>query len=731
MSGWFDEQLRERIKADDEIFSDAFASISEVIIAKGVLSQIDENERANAKDALIEILRYYDVSKTEIEDSSDSWDTSIDSVLKPFGIMKRSVELRGAWYKDAVGAFLCKTRDGQVVALIPHGYMGYYYHDRITKKTVHVTKKTAQTLQTEASCFYRPLPRRTLEMKDLFTFMAKSLSFSDYFKICLITVMVGIISLITPWITKYVYSQVVYMRSVESLNAVLIMLIAVSIATTLLSMAKQLMLSRVKIKTDTTVRAASMMRLISLPTDFFRRYASGELSQRVQYINVLCTTLADGILSTGLTALVSLIFVGQIFSFAPELVWPAAIAVLAMLLLSIFTMIVQMNVTRMKLEYKAKESGVLYAFLTGIQKIKLSGSEKRAFAKWVEKYKKNASLVYDAPMFLKLNSVFTLAITIVSTILIYEQAVASNVGVDAYMAFSAAYAVLSAAFLALSQAAVSASSIKPVFTIIKPILQTAPETVSGKKQVAKLMGGIDLTNVSFRYGEDMPLVLNDLSLHIKAGQYVAIVGKSGCGKSTLMRLLLGFETPLRGAIYFDERDMQNLDIRSLRGHIGTVMQNSKLFAGSIFANIAISSPNLTLDEAWHAAELAGIAEDIRQMPMGMNTLVAEGSGCGVSGGQRQRIVIARALAQKPEIILFDEATSALDNITMKIVTDTLDALKCTRIVIAHRLSTIKHCDRILMLEDGKIIEDGNYDELMAQNGRFTQLMRRQQVMLDE
>ena len=233
-----------------------------------------------------------------------------------------------------------------------------------------------------------------------------------------------------------------------------------------------------------------------------------------------------------------------------------------------------------------------------------------------------------------------------------------------------------------------------------------------------------MSHVSFRYEEDGPLILDDLSIHIREGEYVAIVGKSGCGKSTIMRLLMGFETPQIGAISYDGINMNELDPGSLRRNIGTVLQNGKLFAGDIFANITISAPWLTLKDAWEAARMAGMEDTIKEMPMGMHTLISEGSG-GISGGQKQRLMIARAIAPKPRILMLDEATSALDNITQKIVSDSLEQLKCTRIVVAHRLSTIRHCDRIIVLDQGRIIEDGTYEELMEANGFFAELVSRQ------
>jgi ABC-type bacteriocin/lantibiotic exporter with double-glycine peptidase domain len=247
--------------------------------------------------------------------------------------------------------------------------------------------------------------------------------------------------------------------------------------------------------------------------------------------------------------------------------------------------------------------------------------------------------------------------------------------------------------------------------------------------VSRLAGTIELSHVTFGYDPDSKPLFEDFNLVIPARQYVAIVGKSGCGKSTLVRLLLGFEKPEKGAVYYDGKDLQTLDLKSLRRNIGTVMQDGKLFSGNIYSNITISAPWLSMDDAWEAAELSGIAEDIRRMPMQMHTVISEGSG-GISGGQRQRLLIARAVAPKPRILMFDEATSALDNITQKQVSDALERLRCTRIVIAHRLSTIRQCDRILVLDHGRIIEDGTYEQLIEKGGFFSELVSRQRVDTD-
>ena len=310
--------------------------------------------------------------------------------------------------------------------------------------------------------------------------------------------------------------------------------------------------------------------------------------------------------------------------------------------------------------------------------------------------------------------------------MIYYLAVQTRVSPSEYIAFNAAYGAVTGAFASLTGVALSVARIKPILEMAEPILKTEPESAENKKMVTKLNGSIEVSNVFFRYNDSMPYVVDGMNLKIRAGEYIAIVGKTGCGKSTLMRLLLGFETPEKGAIYYDGVDMSKLDLRSLRRRIGAVTQDGSLFQGDIYSNIVISAPHLDLDASWEAAELAGIADDIRAMPMGMQTVISEGQG-GISGGQKQRLMIARAVAPKPKVLIFDEATSALDNKTQKQVSEALDKLKCTRIVVAHRLSTIKNCDRILVLDKGHILEDGTYDELIAKNGFFAELVERQRL----
>jgi len=470
-----------------------------------------------------------------------------------------------------------------------------------------------------------------------------------------------------------------------------------------------------------------MMRLFSLPTDFFRNYTSGELSQHIAYFNQLCNALVSSVFSMGITGVFSLVYVTQIFQYSPALVGPSLLILVATLVWGIISVLVSIKLTGKQMNVAAKESGMVHSVISGMQKIRTCGAEKRAFARWGNLYAKHAELQYSPPAIVLLGNVVTGAIGLIGTVILYYKAVETHITVANYNSFMVAYGYIATAFGSLVGIARTIADVKPVLKIVKPLMDAQPELAEDKEVVTRLSGGIEVSHLSFRYGDETSKqVLKDVSFRIRGGQYVAIVGESGCGKSTLMRILLGFEKPQKGAVYYDRKNIDSLDLKSLRRRIGVVMQNGKLVWGDIYSNIVISAPWLTLDDAWAAAEIAGIADDIRAMPMGMHTIIQEGGG-GISGGQRQRLMIARAVAPKPKILFLDEATSALDNITQKHVSEAMDKMRCTRLVIAHRLSTIRQCDRILFLKDGVVAEDGTYEELIEKNGLFADLVKRQMV----
>ena len=722
--GWFEEQIKMRRDSDNEALDDSLKNVSAIIKGKKGFSFGDDREKI--KGVLDEILAFFHIRSREIPAEVKDLNDQMEYLFRPHGIMYRPVKLDKGWYKNASGAMLGKLKTGEAVALLPDKLGMYGFYNPNTQKKVRLNRKTQELLEEDAYCFYKPFPLKKIGVRDLLPYIIGTVSPSTIVCVILITLCATLVGMITPRMTKLLFSDVLESESARLLLSIAVLYVCTSLSLLMIGGIKSLLMNRINTEMNVSVQAATMARILSLPADFFKNYSSGEITSRAQYIGSLCQTLVQTFLSTGLTSIFSLVYITQIFVYAKELVIPALCITLVTLVFSIVSSLAQMKISKRHMELSGKMSGMTYQIITGVQKIKLSGSEKRMFARWMNEYAEESKYTYGTPPFIMFNGVISTAISLAGTIVMYFFAVQSGVSVADYTAFNAAYGMLSGALMSVAGIALTAARIKPVIEMAKPIMDAEPEISDGKQIVTKVSGGIELSNVSFRYEDHSPLVVDDLSLKIKPGQYVAIVGKTGCGKSTLMRLLLGFEKPQKGAIYYDGRDMGTLDLKSLRKRIGVVTQNGKLFQGDIYSNIIISAPYLSVDDAWKAAEIADIADDIRRMPMGMHTIISEGAG-GISGGQKQRLMIARAVAPNPKILMFDEATSALDNITQKKVSEALDSLKCTRIVIAHRLSTIKQCDRIIVLDGGKIVEDGTYDELLAKKGYFYELVERQRL----
>ena len=724
--GWFEQQIEKRRQTDEQLLEQSFANIASIIMGEDSAQKFLD-DRIISENAIGDILKAFHYKPVEIPDSIKGFDDQLEYSLRPYGLMCRNIELPEHWYADAYGPILAFTKKDNIpVALIPGVVSGYFFKDPDTGARIKINSRSASLFKLEAYCFYRPLPLKKLKIADLLLYMRSCISSKDISGIVIATIIATMVGALMPRLSKVLTGPVISGGRTDALIAIGISIVSITFSMQMFGSIKGLLNSRLTTKTSMNVQSAMMMRLMSLPAEFFRRYSPGELRSRSLSVNQLCSMLMNLIMDTGLTSVVSLLYVTQIFSFAPSLAVSSVIIIIVTVLFSIISTFVQMGIDRKMMDLGAKESGMSYSLITGVQKIKLAGAEKRMFAKWMDLYAKEAELAYNPPMFLKINGVISMAVSLISTIVLYYLAIANGIDQSSYFAFTAAYGYLMGAFMSLSGMAISFAQIKPILEIAEPFLNTEPETTEGKEIVTRISGGVEFDHVSFRYTEDGPVILDDLSFKIKPGEYVAIVGKTGCGKSTIVRLLLGFEKPEKGAVFYDGRDINSLNKASLRRKVGTVMQDAGLFQGDIYSNIVITDPELTLDDAWDAAQKAGIADDIRQMPMQMNTIISEGHG-GISGGQRQRIMIARAIAPKPKLLIFDEATSALDNKTQKMVSESLDSMGCTRIVIAHRLSTIKHCDRIIVIDGGHIIEDGNYDELIGKNGYFAELVERQRL----
>lgn len=719
-------QIKERRDFDDQRVSDSLLKVAGVVMGEETTRRAVDDSVA-AGNAIGRIMRYYRFKVSEAPESVTDIYDRLDFCLRPHGVMYREVALRKGWYREAFSPILAFTKEeGTPVALIPGRVSGYWYTDPQTEMMVRLNASNAKQFDDRAISFYRPLPQKELGMSDLLRYMFRYITVNDVAIKGVVALAVALVGLLLPRLMRILTGPVLVSGEVAALIGIAISIVCVTVSQQLVKSSADLLSSRLEAKVRLGVEASMMMRLLSLPVGFFAEYSPGELKSRFFSVQSLCTLLMSIVTSTGISSLASLLYVTQIFAFTPALVVPALLIVLVTVVVSTLSSLVGIKVSKRRMEASARESGMSYTVISGIRKIRLAGAEKRMFAKWLDTYTDMADLTYNPPLLMKTSGVISLGISLFSNIVLYYLAVKSGIDQSSYFAFTAAYGMIMGAFTALSGKLLQVASVRPLYQMAEPFLKAVPETAETKEVIADVRGNVRFDHVSFRYGLDLPLVLDDLSLSIREGEYVAIVGKSGCGKSTLIRLLLGFETPDRGTVTVDGKDLARVDLPSLRRRMGTVMQHDGLFQGSIFYNIALTAPELTMEGAWKAAETAGIADDIRAMPMGMHTLISEGQG-GISGGQKQRLMIARAVAPNPKLLIFDEATSALDNKSQRQVTDALDAMGCTRIVVAHRLSTIRRCDRIIMLDQGKIVEEGTYDELLAKNGPFAEMVARQRV----
>jgi ATP-binding cassette subfamily C protein len=572
------------------------------------------------------------------------------------------------------------------------------------------------------------LPNRPLKAFDLLTFGFFKLR-RDRNMILLMAISGALLGLLPPIASGIIFDTIIPEADRYGLLYLGAILISAAIATGLFEATKIYSTLRLVSKMDFRLQSGIMDRLLSLPALFFRDYSAGDLAERTLGINAIREILSGATLSSMMGGIFSSASLALLFYYS----WQLALVAIGITAVSVSIVIwagyLQIRYQRTIADHQGKLSGMVLQLISGISKIRVSGTEDRAFAAWAETFGAMRKPAFKAAKISNYLYAFTIALPAISLFIIFGwiafTPLMEKLSVGNIIAFNVAFAQFQMGLLQLAMTLISSLQVIPLYERAKPILEAVPEVNSGKAGPGILSGHIEVNNINFHYDPNGPLILNDVSMEIQPGEFVAVVGGSGSGKSTLLRLLLSFETPASGSIYYDSQDLATLDVTAVRRQLGVVLQNGSVMPGDIFSNI-VGSANLSLDDAWEAARMAGLEQDIQAMPMGMHTMISPGGGT-LSGGQRQRMLIARAIVHKPRIIYFDEATSALDNATQKIVSQSLEQLNATRVVIAHRLSTIKNADKIFVMNKGRIEQQGTYLELMDQSGLFADLAKRQIV----
>lgn len=656
------------------------------------------------------------------------------------GMQMRLISLSDDWDKFDTGVMIGfyekpGSKEKELAALIPDTPEHYRIYLFDKQEGFDLTKEELSRLSKDAFLCYAGFPSRALKLFDLIKFMFIHCWKTDYRAIILTSLFAGFIPLATPIITQTVFEDIIPIFDRQGLATVTQVMMVTAFTTAALSIVRSIAVLRISTKIEMNAEAAMWGRLMSLPTKFFRRYTVGELASRMGGIGI-AKNLASGE------------FIGSIFSFIFSF-WSiflmcyysvklTAAAIIVWLVYSVFIGLVLRRTLffqRKIIEAGNLNAGTVQQIFAGLSKFRAQGAEEEAYRLWAKTFGEH----WNWSLKLRWQNNYTGIISSVQpfilNLILYYIAVYGieeigpngqkivGISYPQFIAFSAAYSSFNGVLSGVLGMITQYFGIQPQLENFRPILNEVPERIGDKKDAGTLSGVLEVRNLTFGYEGTSEDVIHDVSFRITSGENVAIVGPSGSGKSTLVRLLLGFEEPKKGSILFDGQDLSELNLPSVRTQMGVVLQNGQLMTGDIFTNI-VGTRLLTQEDAWRAAMEAGIAEDIAAMPMGMQTVISEGSG-NISGGQRQRIMIARALVAKPKILIFDEATSALDNRSQNIVTNSLDKLKATRIIVAHRLSTIRGCDRIIVMDKGKIAETGTFEELMDKGGLFKELVERQ------
>ena len=635
----------------------------------------------------------------------------------------REVVLEQKWYRQECGVLL-GTLDDALVALYRKKGKSYVLYDG--EKEVPITAEIAEKISPKAHSIGRALPRTRLTGKDLLRFCKKSIPKKSIVALALLGLAGTLIGILLPTLNQKIYDEYIALGDFGVVIQLCVLIGSFMLGNVFFSMVKKLTEYGVSCHVNYDLQNAVYWRIFQLPESFFRSYDSGDLAQRLGQAGSSATQVVSQVTGAGFGMVFSLFYLWRMIKYSGKLTVWALIMSLVFALLSYFLETRSLRYETLQADTSGKAVAKLYQYLGGVDKIRMAGAEERAILEYLIPFTQEQKYEIQGKRITAVSEVLSDVSTYLFSMILYFVIIKKNqdISVGNFMAFNSAFGTFSSALMQLISGCMTIFRLKPIYTRLKPIFDTQPEDDEQKQVVQSLSGSIELEHVSFGYSPEAGNVLNDISLQIHPGEYVAIVGPSGCGKSTLLKLLLGFETPTQGKIRYDGKSLSGLDAHSLRRNLGVVLQDGKLIAGSIYDNITITCPNPTMKAVNEVIEAVGLKADIDQMPMGVQTVLSE-SGNTISGGQQQRILIARAIMNKPQVLFFDEATSALDNLTQAKVCQSLDDMHVTRVVIAHRLSTIQNCDRILVFNNGQIQEEGNFESLMAQKGLFYNMAKRQ------
>ena len=715
------ERLEHRVRREGELLESAFTGLRNVLGRRNArqLEPADGDALLAALDAFADALG---VERAAPPGAGEAVVDPVEPVARASGLRLRRVTLPERWWRQDLGPLLGSlAEDGRPVALLPTRRGGYRLVDPIAGSSDRVRGPLAARVAPAATMLYRPLPDGPLGLRDALRFLRAGAR-ADLWRLLGLGLASGVLSLVVPLVTNTIFGDVVPNLRRGELWWLTVLVGSLAVAAFGLGITQQLVSLRLEGRAAGELQAAVWDRILDLPLTFFRRFSAGQLTVRANSVDRIHSLATSSVAAAALALPVGVFSMGVAFYLQPRLALFALVPIVVVC--ATIALLVRYQLARGR-EAPDTLFGIGLELVQAIGKLRVADAERRALVRWVHAFQEDKRAFYVGQQGFVLATSVTAAVPAVATLVVVAGAATlprGSITPATFIAFNAALLQALAAFTGLTAVGAFLASSRLLYEDASDVLEEPRERAAVRSTSGELRGQLDVAHVTLRYAPDEPLVLDGVSFSVAPGEFVAIVGPSGAGKSSLLRVLLGFERLDLGTVRYDGHPLDSLDLASLRRQIGVVTQSARLMPGDVLTNILGARP-LTVADAWEAARLAGIEDDIRALPLGMHTKVTDGAS--FSGGQRQGILIARAVAGRPRILLFDEATSALDNRTQAEIAAAVERMRATRVVIAHRLSTVRRADRILVLQGGRLVQEGPFDELIAADGPFRELAERQ------
>ena len=692
------------------------------------LNRLRKKHDENIQAAYVNIIRFDTKSyKSELEIildyfgidyniEADTFEKQLDEIKNKYDINYRIITLSHNWYQNSMLPLLVSGK-----AVIPD-FMGKCNCYSNNKK-ISISDKNADKFDNTALCFYRGFGEDKISRLSLIKYMLKCISVKEYIAVIGSMIAVMLFSTVMPQAEYYIFNNLIPSGTKSDIFPVGCLLIGVIIISLVIYLFRGIVAANIPILISVHLQGAVISRLLKIKAGFFNGQKSGSLSSSIIKISDISEIFSGDVIAELMSFVLSVIYAFEIYIYAGEFMGYVYLAFVIVLILTVLNAL-YFNKYSSNFSKKTNEmTGFVYELFSSMENVKVNNADSVMFNRWSSVYSDSLK-AQKKPFITKYYKGIYAFIISVFTLVIFRTGICEDTSAAGFITFMSLYGLFIGSVGGISSVLNAVADFNSAYNQLEVFFTAEMEKTENKQNIDNFRGNVEFSNVSFKYTDSGNYVLENINFNIKKGQKIGIAGKSGCGKSTLIRLLLGFELPEKGRIFIDNKDLSEINLSSYRKKLGVVLQSSKLIPADIFSNITLTSPESTNEDVNKVVEMVGLKEDIEKMPMGLHTFVSD-DNLTISGGQKQRILLARAIIGKPSLLVLDEATNALDNITQTAITRYIDSSDATAIIVAHRLSTIKNCDNIIVLDGGRISEQGSFNDLIEKEGVFYNLIRNQ------